>query len=46
MQFDCGKCVLRVISRAGRPCHFCQLHQYPVTAAHAKVNLMLVSSKS
>jgi hypothetical protein len=22
MQFDCGTRILRVISRAGRPCHF------------------------
>jgi len=28
MQFDCGTCILRVISRAGRPCHFPKLHRY------------------
>ncbi len=29
MQFGCGTRILRVISRAGRPCHLFKLHQYP-----------------
>jgi hypothetical protein len=29
MQFDCGTRILRVISRAGRPCHLSKLHQDP-----------------
>jgi hypothetical protein len=28
MQFDRGTRILRVISRAGRPCHFRKVHQY------------------
>jgi len=27
-QLDCGTRILRVISRAGRPCHFSKLHQH------------------
>ena len=28
MQFDCGTRIVRVISRAGSPCHLSKLHQY------------------
>jgi len=31
MQFDCGTRILRVISRAGRPCHLSKL-QVPHTS--------------
>jgi len=32
MQFGCGTRILRVISRAGRPCHLSKLHQHPGSA--------------
>jgi hypothetical protein len=32
MQFDCGTCILHVISRAGRPRHFPKLHQCQASA--------------